>query len=298
LQPIRQALLEIRATLEAGIDFPDETTELNKEMICQKLETAVIAPIEKLIAAYENGHMIREGLRLVILGSPNVGKSSLMNRFLDKDRAIVTDVPGTTRDSIEETLNINGLPVVLVDTAGWHETHDPVEKIGIERTRKLAGDADLILFMVDAGTGLTPDDQDIYQLIIGNKLILLINKVDLLGQDAVFDLPSGWSELDWIRTSVKSGDGMDALKDRIFHFAIHNEETMGNQVVPTLRQKKLLETARTASVKALETIRKDPFLELASMELQVAVDAMEAVVGNHVSAHVLDEIFSRFCIGK
>jgi len=221
-----------------------------------------------------------------------------MNRFLDKDRAIVTDVPGTTRDSIEETLNIQGLPVVLVDTAGWRETNDPVEKIGIERTRKLARDADLILFMVDAGIGLTTEDHDIYRVVNGNNLILLINKIDLLPKEVPFELPLEWSEFDTVRASVKYGDGLDALKDRIYRFGTRNDGSGVDRIVPTLRQKQLIEKTRSGAASARVAIKAGRFLELVAIDLQDAVNALDQVVGVQVTGDVLDEIFSKFCIGK
>ena len=296
---IKEKLIDITAMVEAKIEFPEDIegeTDDTDEII-EKCGY-VIASLEEMVDAYKNGTAIRDGLRLVIVGRANVGKSSLLNRFLRRDRAIVTEIPGTTRDSIEEVLNIHGLPVILVDTAGLRESDDPVEQIGMERTRRLSEQADLILFMVDAGKGILPEDKKIYQEIESKAKILVINKTDLLKTKERMAYPEEWAFIDVCKTSLKINSGVDVLKDKIFTFGTHGFQVNGGSIVPNLRQGMLFENAYVAVETARKNLKEGMSLDLAAIDLKVAMDAMDEITGDSVKTDVMDAVFSRFCIGK
>lgn len=296
---VSERIQDVHAIMEAGIEFPEDVDAGDESTaLCRSILQEVASALDDVLDGYRKGHLIREGLRLTILGKVNVGKSSLLNRFLRRERAIVTEIPGTTRDHIEETVDILGLPVILIDTAGWRDTQDPVEKIGIERTRDLALEADLILLMVDAEDGITPDDLEIYERIKTKDKILVVNKIDLLGESDRIDVPEGFDFFDIIYTSVKFERGLDALKHKIY---LHGTEGwVGNDdaVVPNLRQKKLFEAARHAIETARRGIDENISPELTVMDLIAARETLDEITGASVKADVLDAVFSRFCIGK
>ncbi len=296
---VREQVLEVLARLEAGIDFPEDVADiLDVSDTCMRLRQGVIRRLEEVLDGYRRGHLLREGLRLVILGRPNVGKSSLLNRFLEKDRAIVTDQPGTTRDSIEETLNLSGLPVILVDTAGWRQTDDPVEKIGVSRIKPLVDGADLVLFLTDAATGILPEDEAVYAEVKGKPCILVANKIDLPGAAAQTAAPAHWRTAAAVSVSVKEDLGMDRLRGEILSFATGGGRSFGDGVVPNLRQKNLFEQALAAVSDGMEGLTQGLPWELVAIDFKSALDALDAIVGVTVKTDVLDEIFSRFCIGK
>lgn len=296
---IKDRVLEVHAILEADIEFPEDVEESgNNTDLLKGFLLEVRGAIDEILEGYQKGHMLRDGLRLTIVGKVNVGKSSLLNQFLRRERAIVTEMPGTTRDHIEETLDIFGLPVILIDTAGWRDTTDPVEKIGIDRTRNLVAEADLILFMVDADRGVLSEDHDIYQQARNKDKILVINKKDLLKGAETVPVPEEWMFSDVIYTSVKFDQGIDTLKKKIYHFG--TEGWTGNEsvVVPNLRQKTLFEKARNAVDAAREALEEKRPQELTVLDLKAAMDALDEITGVSVRTDVLDAVFSRFCIGK
>jgi tRNA modification GTPase len=296
---IKDKLLEINAVVEAQIEFPDDIESETEEAaeIIEKC-SEVSRSLAEMVDAYKNGTAIRDGLRLVIIGRANVGKSSLLNRFLRRDRAIVTEFPGTTRDSIEEVLNIKGLPVIMVDTAGLRDSDDPVERIGMERTRRLSEKADLILFMVDAGKGVLPEDKKIYREIESKEKILVINKTDLLKPKEGMVYPEEWEFMDVCETSLKLNSGVDSLKDTIFKFGTHDFQINGGSIVPNLRQGVLFENAYHAVGMAEKSLKGGISMDMAAIDLKEAMDAMDEITGESVKTDVMDAVFSRFCIGK
>ena len=296
---IKNKILDLYSMVEADIEFPDEMVGEREQAGSYVDDAAEIEKLlERLLESYRKGHLLREGMRMILVGSVNVGKSSLMNRFLDKERAIVTEYPGTTRDSIEENLDILGLPVVLIDTAGWRKTRDPVERMGIDRTKKLTEEADLVLFMVDAGKGITPEDRDVYELIQKKAKILVVNKKDLITSKKRFRLPPEWKFFDIRQTSVKYEKGIEALKEALYRFGTEGAGISETQIVPNIRQKKLFEEAHKAIGNAKNAMEEGQSAELFVIELQVAMDALDQVTGESVGTEVLDAVFSRFCIGK
>jgi tRNA modification GTPase len=234
-----------------------------------------------------------------VVGKPNVGKSSLLNRLLQKDRAIVTDIPGTTRDVIEDTININGLPVILSDTAGMHKTDDPVENIGIEKTIDHVNGSDLVLFLIEADHPVSDDDFHIFNQIKAKPLIIAVNKMDLVLDETEINLPDTWSEYDTAFISALYGQGIDSLKDLIVKsFAGENPIDLNEMIVPNLRHKISLERGLSAALDVVSELENDVTTDLIAINLQEAIDSLEEILGTNAKVDILDQIFSQFCIGK
>jgi tRNA modification GTPase len=300
IESIRSALLDILVETEAAIDFLDDAGEiLDSGRIIKVLKRRVVDALKALIEKYENAHVLRDGLKMVVVGRPNVGKSSLMNRLIQEDRAIVTPIPGTTRDLIEETLNIRGIPVIIADTAGLHETDDPVEVIGIEKAQKYIRDSDLVLFMVDASDPLTDEDYNIYKTIRNKRLILVINKSDLVEDDFEPAVPDSWCNIPRIKISALYGTGLNDLKDLIVNLSIGEYGLEAkNTIIPNLRHKIALEQSLRLCVAAIEEIRQQTSFEFIAIDIQEAIDSLGEIIGDTAKEDVVDQIFSRFCIGK
>jgi tRNA modification GTPase len=300
VEQIRQHLIELLTRTEAIIDFPDDVDEIFDPGIeIDNLEKSVLQPLISLIQKHIDGNVLRDGLRVAVVGRPNVGKSSLLNCLVQKERAIVTAVPGTTRDAIEETINMKGLPVLLIDTAGLHETNDPIETIGIEKTIENFNRADLVLFMVEATRKLTAEDHKIFEQLQSKPTIVLINKIDLvIGKDIV-EIPAHWSSCKCLRTSALYDRGIEALKEEVAAMAFgKNPLEIEAGIVPNLRQKMLLEDGLKATRAMIDEFNNGYPAELIAIHLQDAVDALGQILGTTVKVDVLDQIFSRFCIGK
>jgi tRNA modification GTPase TrmE len=212
---LRDTLLTSIATIEASIDYPEHDIEEETYGILRTRITEILEKTQKLIESADKGKIIREGISTVILGKPNVGKSSLLNYLLDEERAIVTDIPGTTRDTVEELINIGGVPVKIVDTAGIRDTQDKVEKIGVEKSKEYANKADLILMMVDTSRGITVEDRQILDIIRDKKAIVILNKIDLPNKIDINEICDIVSKKNIISVSAKDGTGIDELTSRI-----------------------------------------------------------------------------------
>lgn len=299
---IMEKLTELQACMEAGLEFGDEIgdSDIDRKKIATHMKEEILVPIERLIAHYHEGHRIRDGVRLGIAGRPNVGKSSLLNYLIRKDRAIVTPLPGTTRDLIEEHLSIGGLPVILTDTAGLHDSQDPVEIIGIKKTRESIDQSDLVLFMVDGAQPFSDADDSAFKDIGKKKrTILVINKVDLIADPCRIQIPARYSDCPAFLISAKFGQGIEELKNAI------KEEMLGNvtidpqrSLVPNLRQKAGLEAALDALIEVREGLANGSGEELLLLDLALAQKSLNEIIGNTHGADILDDIFNRFCIGK
>jgi tRNA modification GTPase len=300
VESIRDSILDILTGIEAAIDFPDDVGDIiNTDETSDILEKQIICDLKALLDQFESGHILKEGLKVAIVGKPNVGKSSLLNRLLKEDRAIVTPIPGTTRDLIEETLNIRGIPVFVADTAGLHNTDDPVEVIGIAKTKEYINGANLVLFMVEAGMPLTSEDHTICETIGNKPCILVVNKSDLVDDDFEIETPEQW--LDFPRTNISAlyGSGLGNLKDVIAKVSIgeHRLEVQST-IIPSLRHKMALDQSLLLMQSAAKAIQDAAPPELIAIDIQEAVHSLGEVIGTTVKADVLDQIFSRFCIGK
>ena len=297
---IRDTLLSIRAMLEVNIDFPDDAQEeIQIENILKDLDQGVLQGIERLLKDYQQGHFYRDGVKLAVIGRPNVGKSSLMNRLIERDRAIVTALPGTTRDVIEETFHIKGLPVVIMDTAGLHDAHGEVEKLGIKKTRQTIRDADIVLFLVDYSQALQPDDIAVYREVEDKKPLIVQNKIDLLGPDKGVPLPEAWHQHTCVKISALEGTHIDELKQTIWS-TIVGEKGVSREmdIVPNLRHKRDLEQCLVAGRRARVGLTEALPAEFVATDIMEAIDKMDKILGDHLGSDILDQIFSRFCIGK
>lgn len=299
LGTIRTRLIDIMSHIEASIDFPEDDVDevlydsLGKELVGIENE------IDEMIRSADTGKILREGLNTVIIGKPNVGKSSLLNALLEENRAIVTDIPGTTRDIIEETLNIRGIPINIIDTAGIRETRDEVERIGVERTREYYRKADLCIFILDSGDRLTREDEEIFSLVKDKKCIVLINKVDLpscIDRERVKELAKGKKVLD---ISIKEGTGLESLKDEIVNMVYKGGiEISSDMMVTNVRHKDLLIKARRALAGSIEGIQGNVPLDLVSIDVRQCLEHIGEITGETVQEDIIDRIFSQFCIGK
>ena len=300
INELRDEMMKTLAHVEAHIDFPDEdiAPETRAQLI-QRLDTGV-AFMDELLRTANEGQILRRGIRAAIVGRPNAGKSSLLNRLLGHDRAIVSPIAGTTRDTIEETANIRGLPVVFIDTAGLREGRDEIEVEGIRRSRESLAKAELILHVLDASEPMTPADKGYLTEFAGKKRIFVRNKADL---PIKLELPPEFHAtghaLPVMDVSCLSGQGMEALKDAIKNLVWAGKIEAGMlQVMINSRHQEALGRARAATVETLSALRADKPLELAAMDLRIAVSAVGEIVGKTATDDLLDSIFSQFCLGK
>ena len=294
IRHLRETCLNILAEVEARIDFADDLPPLDEAQIQQQLE-AVLTQVKTILATAEQGELLRSGLKVAIVGCPNVGKSSLLNAWSKSDRAIVTDLPGTTRDTIESTLVVKGIPITVLDTAGIRETADTVEKIGVERSRNAAAEADLVLLTIDASLGWTSADLEIYQQVKHRPLILVINKADLASPESV-----SHPEIEQVvYTSAVCDRGIEDLEQAILNLANQGEVVAANsEVAVNQRQASALTRARVALEQVTETVTEQLPLDFWTIDLRGAIQALGEITGEEVTESVLDRIFSRFCIGK
>lgn len=307
---LREEILYQIAFIESALDDPEHISlEGYPEQLSGKIEVFE-AEISKLLATADNGRLIKEGISTVIVGKPNAGKSSLLNMLLGEDRAIVTEIAGTTRDALHETINLHGISLNMIDTAGIHETQDVVEKIGVERAKKYAQEADLILYVVDASGNLDEDDENIISLLEGKKAIILLNKSDLknnitedLLKDILAQVLKKTKNIRIIRTSTidpsSEKSGMEELEETIRNMFFEGELKHNNELVVTnLRHKEALQDALN-SLQLVERSIEDGMPEdFYSIDLTSAYASLGKIIGEEVDEDVVNEIFSKFCMGK
>lgn len=290
IEELRNQMVQTLAHIEAHIDFPDEDIAPDtKEQLIRRLEAGVRF-MDELLATASEGQILRRGIRAAIIGRPNAGKSSLLNQLLGHDRAIVSPIPGTTRDTIEETANIRGIPVVFVDTAGIRDSSDLIEAEGIRRSRESLARAELVLEIIDASEPLDPAYR-IAPTQDGKKHLLVLNKIDL-PQRAEIHEPTH-------RVSCSNGEGLeelkDAIRDAVWSGRVRSEM---NQVMINARHQEALQRALRHTQHTIEALRTAQTLELAAMDLRIATNAIGEIVGKTTTEDILDSIFSQFCIGK
>ena len=297
---LRSHLLDTLAMVEAAIDFPEEDLEILAEPdLAARVRQQVKKPITKLLEHYEDGRILREGLSVIIAGKPNVGKSSLLNNLLRSNRALVTPVPGTTRDVIEESLSLRGIPLRLVDTAGLRQPDDLVEKLGMEFTRERLSQADLVLFVLDRSSSLTAEDLQIYEDINRKPRVVVLNKIDLDPHADFATISDRFPDETFVEISALHGDGMEQLKDAVFHTILGRRlDTETSVVAPNLRHKLCLERSLEAVNRALQLLDNQSSAELIALEVQEALDHLGEVIGLTTTEDLLDRIFSQFCLGK
>lgn len=299
---VRETLIGLLAHVEAGIDFVEEDiTFIQTAELAAGLTQACDA-VGGLLAHGREGLILREGVTAAILGRPNVGKSSLLNALLKTDRAIVTPIPGTTRDVLEEVLNIRGIPVRLLDTAGIRETTDPVEQEGVKRSRAAQEQADLLLIVLDGSMPLTPEDRALLERVppgMDQKRLLVVNKADLPGRLDPAALPPAGPDCAVSRISAKTGAGLDELRDRIRALLISPDiEARETVLVTHLRHHDALRRTLDALTAVCASVKARAAGELIAMDLRAAIDALGEITGAVSTDDILDRIFRDFCIGK
>ena len=294
---IKKSVLDLAAHINVVLDYPEEgIDDPVPENLVDNLKKAS-AEIKDLISSYDKGKIIKDGINTAIIGKPNVGKSSILNSLLREDRAIVTHIPGTTRDIIEEVININGIPLLLVDTAGIRNTDDIVENIGVEKSKELINSADLILYVIDTSREIDEEDIRIYDIINTDKVIGILNKIDIKKE---IDL-SKFPKIDkWIEISALSKIGIDNLEDQIYKYIMNEnvEDSSQKLVITNVRHKSALEKTNEALLNIIETIDMGLPMDLMAVDIKDALDSLSEVTGEISSEDLLDHIFSNFCVGK
>jgi len=300
IERISDYLFNFLAEINAAIDFPEDVEEIiNVDRITDFFQNNIINTIKELIGQYDNGHILRDGIKLVIVGKPNVGKSSLMNCLIKKERSIVTALPGTTRDLIEESFSLSGMPVIIADTAGLHDTDDPVEVIGINKAKDYIDCSDLILFVIDGGSILTHEDHEIFKMITTRNSILVINKSDLFSDRHKVSTPDSWRKMPRVEISALYNRGLDELKDLIVKISfVENSFDPQAVIVPNLRHKLILDQCLVSLSSTVDGLNSGSPLELIAIDVKEAVDLLGEITGGSADNDVIDQIFNRFCIGK
>lgn len=297
---VQDRILGLLAQVEANIDFPED--DLEEATVINMITTSqeILNEISLLIKGAEAGKIYREGLSIVIIGRPNVGKSSLLNALLRENRAIVTEIPGTTRDIIEEYVNIKGIPIRIIDTAGLRETQDIVEKIGVEKTREMMEQADLALLVLDAARGIEEEDLDIITGIGEKKVIFIVNKVDLentLIEEREVEKLAGGRPLLWI--SAETGQGLEKLEETIEEMVMGGQVEISDAVmVSNIRHKQSLEKAAQHLGETIDGLKRNLPVDVVSIDIRAAWESLGEITGSTVTEDLLDRIFRDFCIGK
>jgi tRNA modification GTPase len=299
IDELNEEVLSLIAHVEASIDYPEyDVEELEFSKVKEQCQV-IKGRIDKLIRSYDHGRIIREGIKTVIVGRPNVGKSSLLNALLKEQRAIVTEVPGTTRDSLEEYMNVHGIPLKLIDTAGIRITEDIVEKIGVNKSKELIAQADLVLYVVDSSEALTTEDDAIMDLINNQKVIVLMNKSDLNQHVKKEHLKEHLQSASIIETSAVSYEGLEQLEQEIKdQFMTGRITSIDETVIHNVRHKQSLEKAHNSIEQVMNSIDMGMPEDCWAIDLHDVYEAFGEVTGDHVTEDVISQIFSQFCLGK
>ncbi|WP_025027516.1 tRNA uridine-5-carboxymethylaminomethyl(34) synthesis GTPase MnmE [Caldalkalibacillus mannanilyticus] len=296
---LRQDLIETLAHIEVTIDYPEhDVEEFTHQFLLEKC-TTVRLEIERLLQTADQGKILREGLSTAIIGRPNVGKSSLLNTLVHESKAIVTDIPGTTRDVIEEYVTVRGVPLKLLDTAGIRETEDVVEKIGVEKSRKVIHEADLVLLVLNYNEELTEEDRQLMSLVQERKSIIIVNKTDLTQKIDLGEVKALVPEKTIITTSLKEEEGIEALEQAIADLYFSGGMELGDMTyVSNARHIYLLKQAQRSIEEAIEGISMGVPIDVAQIDIQKTWELLGEIIGDAVSESLIDQLFSQFCLGK
>lgn len=287
------------AEIEASIDFPEEELDFMKMEVQHQTARAIQADLTRLLSTAEEGQLIKDGITVAILGKPNVGKSSLLNALVQRERAIVTDIPGTTRDTIEETINLGGIPMHLIDTAGIRQTADIIEQQGVLRSKAVIDKAEFLLLMFDASQALTEADVELLETANSHKALLILNKTDLPIVTPPDALWAHCSNKQVVQTAIQEGKGLEALKTAIREELLGDAFVTGDSpIVTNARHQDALRRANAALNDAIESLTNAMPPELVAVDLHISLDALGDIVGKTTTEDILDRIFSQFCIGK
>ena len=299
ISAIKQEILDVMVNIEVAIDYPEyDVEEVTNNEIMNMLNSVEIK-LNKLEKSFDNGKILKEGIKTAIIGKPNAGKSSLLNRILKEDRAIVTEFEGTTRDTIEEFVNINGIPLKLIDTAGIRNAEDEVEKIGIHKSKEIAKNADLIIAIFDASKPLSKEDKEILEIIKRKKVIILLNKIDL--QQELHKEDKEFKEVtdSIIEISALNNIGIDDVYAEITKLFEINEINIDNDLVITnIRHKNLIHKANESIKKTKETIKEKMPIDIIAVYIKEILEDLGNITGEFVTEDIINEIFSKFCLGK
>lgn len=299
IEKIRSKIKDLLVELTVNIDYPDEDIE---ELTYENMEKEVLQisdMIEKLLTTADSGKIIKEGLKVAIIGKPNVGKSSLMNELLKETRAIVTEIPGTTRDTIEELISIRNIPIKITDTAGIRETQDQIEKIGIERSKRSFNEADLIIFVMDSSREISKEDEEIIEYIADKKSIVVMNKMDLGNKWSKNDIQKKLPDAKILETSILERKGVDQIEDAIIHLVYNGQVKQNDSLLITnVRHKELLERAKKYLEDAQNMIFMREAMDFIEIDIKSAYEALGEIIGETVSDDIINEVFARFCLGK
>lgn len=299
INEIKQEILDVMVNVDVSIDYPEYDVEEVTYQEISNMLTSVKEKLEKLEKSFDNGKLIKEGIKTAIIGKPNAGKSSLLNAILKEDRAIVTEYEGTTRDTIEEFVNIEGIPLKLIDTAGIRNAKDEVEKIGIAKSREIAKEADLIIAIFDSTKELSPEDLEILNLIKGKKSIVILNKIDLNAILSENDDRFTNVSDNILKLSALNGKGLEKLYETISKMFSLNEINLDNEIVITnLRHKNLISKALINVKKSEEAIEQNMPVDIIAIFIKDILEDLGNITGDVVTDDIINEIFSKFCLGK
>jgi tRNA modification GTPase len=295
----RNKLIELIAHIEVTVDYPEhDIEEITGQMVYEQAQE-VKYKLQDLLKNFDRGRILREGITAVITGKPNVGKSSLLNELSGRNKAIVTDIPGTTRDIIEEYINISGMPVRLVDTAGIRETDDIIEQIGVERAKREFENADLIIMMIDAKEGTSHEDHLILESIKNKKAIIVINKIDLVDENRVQSIKQEFSNMKVVTISLKDEIGAAKIEKSISVLFEQGAIAKDNEILLTnVRHKDLIDKALNGINEACGAYEAGMPLDCITIDIRNAAEYLGQITGESIAEDVADNIFKRFCIGK
>ena len=299
IESIRQKMLDLMIAIDVNIDYPEyDEEEVTKNKSLNELKI-ISEELIKLENSFNTGKVLKDGVRTVILGKTNAGKSSLLNRILKEDRAIVSNIEGTTRDTIEEFVDIEGIPLKLIDTAGIRNSSNEIEQIGIQKSKKLANSADLIIAIFDITKNLDEDDQELLEIIKDKECIILLNKIDVLSENIELEKRLKSINKNILKISAMEDIGIQQLFDKIVEIYSFNNDSLSNDVlISNERHKNLIQKAKMEINEAINSTENDMYIDIISIYITNAMNYLAEITGNNVTDDVIDEIFKKFCLGK
>ncbi len=299
IENIRQKMLNLMIAIDVNIDYPEyDEEEVTKNRSLGELRI-ISEELIKLENSFNSGKILRDGVKTVILGKTNAGKSSLLNRILKEDRAIVSNIEGTTRDTIEEFVDVEGIPLKLIDTAGIRNSSNEIEQIGIQKSKKLADSADLIIAIFDITKNLTEDDQELLEIIKDKECIILLNKIDVLSENIELEKRLKSINKNILKISAMEDIGIKQLFDKIVEIYSFNNDSLSNDVlIINERHKNLIQKARIEIDEAINAAENDIYIDIISIYITNAMNYLAEITGNNVTDDVINEIFKKFCLGK
>lgn len=299
IEKIKHEIMDVMVNIEVTIDYPEYDVEDVTNIQISNMLDSIEKKLDKLMKSFDNGKIIKEGIKTAIIGKPNAGKSSLLNAILKEDRAIVTEIEGTTRDTIEEFVTINGIPLKLIDTAGIREAKDEVEKIGISKSREIANEADLVIAIFDATKEFTKDDIEILNIIKGKEAIIVLNKIDLETKIKENDRRLLESSKNIVSISALNNMGLEKIYNKITELFNLDQINLDNEnLITNIRQKNLIEEAIKDLKNAKNSLNLEMPIDIIAISIKEILEDLGKITGEEVSEDIINEIFSKFCLGK